>query len=144
MQLEAKNGVTYQALQSRPGGWKFRWVFEYASGLVKRGGWNADVEDSYLQAWRQPKTGLIRASIEAMDANRAYHRAAECPGSDFCSFEWVHEGRIGQLGAVDSRIVGMTLLTRTERVTIYSDGQAEVRARPANESDNIFHYGAMP
>lgn len=144
MQMEAKDGVTYQALETRPGGWKFRWVFEYASGVVKRGGWNSDVEDPHLQAWRQPKTGLVRAAIEAMDANRCYYRAVECPGSDFCSFEWVHEGRIGRMGPIDSRIVGMTILTRSERVTMLSCGKAEVSARPAGESDNLFHYGAMP
>lgn len=144
MDTQSANGVTYQVLQQRPGGWEFRWVLEYTSGVVKRGGWNADIKDAHLQACLQTMGNILRAFIEAMDKNRVYYRAVECPGADFCSFEWVHEGRIGGFGAVDSRVVGMTLLTRTERVTMLSCGMAEVNARPANELDNQFHFGAMP
>jgi hypothetical protein len=141
---EAKHNVEYQALHSIRGGYKFRWVLEYANGRVKRGGWNADTNDASLQAWAQSKSGLVRASIESCDPNRVTRRVVECPGADFCSFEWVYEGRIGKFGPVDARIIGMTILTRSERVTMLSCGKAEVNARPENESDNLFHYGAMP
>jgi hypothetical protein len=144
MQNEAMHGVAYQHMQPSPGGWVFRWVFEYATRPTKRGGWNNDAKDPYLQAWSQPKEGLVRAAIEAMDANRVTHRVVDCPGADFCSFEWVYEGRITRMGPVDARVVGMTILTRSERVTILQCGKAEVSLRPANESDNLFLYGATP
>lgn len=140
---EANHGAEYQALETKPGGYKYRWVLEYATGIVRHGGWNADYDDPFLQAWRQPKDGLIRAAIESQDANQVIRLVAFCPGADFCSFEWVYEGRMGDFGPIDGRVVGMTILTRSERLTMLSCGKAEVVARPANEADNLFLYGRI-
>lgn len=138
---EAKHGAVYQTLENKPGGWKYRWVLEYTSGVVKRGGWNGDHDDKFLKASEQSTTGLLRAFIEAMDSNRAYYKAVECPGPDFCMFQWIHEGKISRFGAVNSRIIGMALVTRSEKVTMLESGVAEVEARPQDEQHSSFHYG---
>ena len=138
---QANHDAIYQTLMEIPGGWKYRWAFEYSTGVRRYGGWNADYEDVHLKASTQNLNGLRRAFIEAMDNHRVVHVAVECPGTDFCMFQWVHEGMLSKFGALQSRIIGLTLVTRSEKVTMLGDGTAEVSARPLGEQDNQFRYG---
>lgn len=123
-----ETGATYQVLEPAPGGYVFSWNIEMLSGVVKRGGWNCDAKDESMQAWRNAKGTVLRAFITAMDKNRVKRIVAECPGADFFGFEWIYVGRIGGFGKVPARISGLSLLTSTERVHMYENGQASVSA----------------
>lgn len=125
---QTDTGASYQVLEPAPGGYRFAWNIELLSGVVKRGGWNCDANDVHMQAWRNASGTVVRAFITAMDQNRVKHIVAECPGSDFFGFEWIYVGRIGGFGRVQSRIAGLSLLTSTERVNMYENGQARVSA----------------
>lgn len=121
-----KNKISYQVLQPAPGGYSFCWKLEYLNGLTKTGGWNCDVKDESMQAWRQKSTDMLRAQVIAMDKNRNKKVIAECPGPELFGFEWVYTGRLLTFGGVKARICGLTLLTETERVACYESGQVAI------------------
>lgn len=123
---QTDNNSIFKVLAPSEGGYSFCWGIEYLNGVVKKGGWNCDVNDVSMQAWRQSSNNILRAFITAMDKHRVKHRVAECPGPEFFGFEWIYTGRLAGFGAVKSRICGLTLLTQTERVAVYESGQAKV------------------
>jgi hypothetical protein len=123
---QTESGTVYNLLEPVPGGYSFAWNIEYLTGVIKRGGWNCDAADPYMQAWRQKTDGILRAFVVAMDKNRVKRVVAECSGQDFFGFEWAYEGRIGGFGKVKARVCGLTLLTSTERVTMFENGRAHV------------------
>ncbi len=123
---QTQSGIVYQVLEERPGGWAFAWHIEYLSGVIKKGGWNCDAADLSMQAWMQPGENILRAYIMAMDKNRVKCMAAECSGQDFFGFEWHYAGKITGAGKVSARVAGLTLLTQSERVTIFESGKATV------------------
>lgn len=126
--LKTDTGVTYQMLAPAPGGYRFAWNIELLSGVVKRGGWNCDANDASMQAWRNANGTVLRAFITAMDANRVKRTVAECSGSDFFGFEWIYVGKLAGFGKVQARVAGLALLTSTERVKMFENGQAHVSA----------------
>lgn len=126
-ETQTEKGTIFKLLEPVLGGYSFCWEIEYLSGVIKRGGWNCDANHPSMQAWRQPGENILRCAVIAMSRHeRAKHRAAECSGQEFFGFEWVYTGRLFSFGAVQSRIHGLCLLTETERVTIYENGQAKV------------------
>jgi hypothetical protein len=113
------------------------WLFEYTDGRRKKGVYNNATQKKEDSAWAQNKTGLLRASILARCGNRVERVVVDCPGQDFCNFEWVSD-KNGSTGV--QRLAGITIVTRTERATFYLDGKCEVNARD-NSEDKLFHFG---
>mgnify|MGYP006266942167 CR=1 FL=1 len=121
-----------------------RWKFEYTDKPARIGGWDYTGDDPLLQAWRQPKEGLLFAVLEAKDFNQVIHRVFECPGQDFCNFQWEMEASVSLNGKVGShRQVGLTLVSRSERATIFKNGSCQVEKRQANDFDNHYLYGKV-
>lgn len=121
-----------------------RWRFEYTDKPARVGVWNYTGDDKSLQAWSQPKENLLFAAIEAKDHNQVIHRVFECPGEDFCNFQWEMEARFSMGGSVSShRLVGLTLVSRTERATIFNNGATVVEPRQADDFDNHYLYGKV-
>lgn len=121
-----------------------RWRFEYTDKPAKVGVWNYIGEDESLQAWRQPKEGLLFAVIEAKDHNQIIHRVFECAGQDFCNFQWEMEARFSIKGAVgEHKLVGLTLVSRTERATIFKNAACVIERRQENDLDNHYLYGKV-
>lgn len=122
----------------------FRWRFEYADKAPRIGIWNYVGDDSALQAWNQPKEGLLFAVIEAKDHNQVIHRVFECSGQDFCNFQWEIEASFSFKGKVgEHRIIGLTLVSRNERATIFKNGACVVEPRQADDLDNHYLYGKV-
>ena len=119
-----------------------RWRFEYSDKLDKVGQWNFTGSDSKDQAWSQSRQNLLWAVIEAKDHNQIVHRVFECPGVDFCNFEWEAEQRFAMNGvSTQYRIVGLSLITRTERATVFISGHTKIEPRKIEDKDNLFSYG---
>lgn len=121
-----------------------RWKFEYADKPDKKGGWDYTGDDPLLQAWRQTKEGLLFAVIEAKDYNQVIHRVFECSGQDFCNFQWEMEASFAVSGKVGyHRQIGLTLVSRSERATIFRNGSCQVIPRQADDFDNHYLYGKV-
>lgn len=122
----------------------FRWRFEYADKPPRIGGWDYTGEDPLLQAWRQPREGLVFAAIEAKDHNQVIHRIFECSGEDFCNFQWEVAAPISLNGSVGQhRHIGLTLVSRNKRATIFKNGACQVVQRQADDFDNHYLYGRV-
>jgi len=121
-----------------------RWRFEYTDKPPKIGIWNYTGDAPELQAWRQSKSNLLFAVIEAKDQNQVIHRIFECPGADFCNFQTEMEARFSMNGGTGQhRMVGLTLVSRTERATIFLNGEIEIAKRASDDFDNHYKYGKV-
>lgn len=133
--------TTSQPLENIRG---LRWKLEYVDKPPRGGGWDYTGDDPLLQAWRQPREGLLFAVIEAKDHNQIIHRVFECNGQDFCNFQWEAEASVSLNGKVGQhRQVGLTLVSRSERATIFRNGFCQVIQRQADDLDNHFSYGKV-
>lgn len=121
---------------------RLRWRFEYVNKPAKYGGWDYQGNDEHLSAWRQSRDGLLAAILEAKTQDGIILRMVECPGSDFCNFQWEMEAGMGT-GQMIYRHVGLTLVSRTHRYTIYCNGQIEVTDRSQDDHDNHYAYGKV-
>lgn len=119
---------------------RLRWRFEYVDKPAKYGGWDFTGDDPLLSAWRQSKDGLLMAILEAKTASSVILKMVECPGADFCNFQWEMEARM-KGGKIAHRQIGLTLVSRTHRYTIYCNGKINVTERSKDDADKIYHYG---
>lgn len=89
----------------------------------------------------QSKENLSRAAIEGKCC-RTFQivTLAECPGVDFCNFEWMAEfrARMGDVNAGYCRNVGLTLVDRDNRTKVGFNGEIKTEIR--SEQDKNFHY----
>jgi len=120
---------------------RLRWRFNYAARPSKYGMWSRPAEHAADMAAFNNQSDLVSAEIEAQDiASDRISVVAECPGSDFVNFEWV-AAAIGFTASVSS-IVGLTLVTRSERCSVYVDGSAAVTHRSdADKQINLATFG---
>lgn len=119
---------------------RLRWRFEYVDKPTKYGGWDYTGDDPLLSAWRQSKDGLLMAILEAKTPNSVILKMVECPGADFCNFQWEMEARM-RGGQLAHRQVGLTLVSRTHRYTIFINGKVQVSERKKDDLDNHYAYG---
>jgi hypothetical protein len=121
---------------------RLRWRFEYADKPTKYGGWDYNGDDPLLSAWRQSRDGLLFAILEAKTMDGNILKMVECPGADFCNFQWEMEARLNA-GSLSHRHVGLTLVTRSHRYTIFINGKTKVAERSSNDFDNHYSYGKV-
>lgn len=121
---------------------RLRWRFEYSDKPAKYGGWDYLGDDPGLSAWRQPKEGLIMAILEAKTGDGVILPLVECPGQDFCNFQWEMEARL-YAGSIGHRHVGLTLVSRSHRYTVFVNGKTNIEARKESDLDNHYLYGKV-
>ena len=117
--------------------YRLRWRFDFHNKPTKIGQWCRPADRQSDMACFQNGEGLVRASIEAQDVHtQEINTIAECDGHDFCNFQWVSAA----WGFMASRvkIVGISLITRDVRCTVYVDGKTVVEDR--TEDDKNFHF----
>jgi hypothetical protein len=131
-----------------------RWRFDYHDDKAPRCGmWNRAGDNPVDQAWSQSKDNLLLASIEAKDIQtKKITTIAECAGQDFCNFEWCAVSFAGAGFNKDvmkvfnnglslqSMIVGLTIVSRNNRCTVYLDGSTQVKERD-DKDFNFASYG---
>lgn len=121
-----------------------RCVFEYVSKPVWRSQWNRTGDIASDAAYMQTKTGLLFAVIEGKNIiTREIVRLAEYPGGDFCNFQWVAASFVplnGTSGKLNSRLLGLAMITRNNIITVFKDGTIKIDPRDGNKDDKFMHY----
>lgn len=133
-----------------------RWRFDYSDGKPSKvGGWlnPGDEKNQHMLAYMQSKENLLRACVEVKNIEtNCVAPYAECEGQDFCTFEWVARAAMPaffkgsvQIGGnvYGSAVVGLTLVSRNERIRVTIDGQIKRTPRTDADraTDKLFHYG---
>jgi hypothetical protein len=121
---------------------RLRWRFEYADKPAKYGGWDYLGDDPGLSAWRQPREGMVMAILEAKTSDGVILQLVECPGQDFCNFQWEMEARLNA-GSLAHRHVGLTLVSRSYRYTVFVNGNTNAEPRKESDRDNQYLYGKV-
>jgi hypothetical protein len=102
--------------------------------------WDKSGPNDTDMACYQNKNGLLRAAIEGKDFfSKKIKILAQCEGQDFCNFEWAATvaASAGATGKIEATNVGLVLVTRYERLTIYKTGKAQIEMR--SEEDQKMH-----
>jgi hypothetical protein len=105
--------------------------------------WNLASDDAATSAWRVPKDGLVRAAIEGEDMRtQETVTLFECPGPDYVTCQGEMTARVPRGGFINREVkpihhvAGITFLTRTERVSVWRNG--EVSRRLLTEEEKKF------
>lgn len=121
-----------------------RWRFDYLNKPSKIGAWDDSAQEESAKAYRQSREGLLFASIEAKDFNGVIHKVFECSGADFCNFQWEVAAQLNARGQPGRhRIVGLTLVSRDSRATVFHQGTTSVEKREIDDLDNHYSYGKV-
>lgn len=117
-----------------------RWRFEYWHGTApKCGPWGRGALSPEEYAAFQPKTGLARVLIQGKNLyTYEIETLAEVKGDDFCNVVWdaclsMYEGQ--------TSIVGMSLLTRDEKISVSRETGALTRSLRSEEEKRINYAG---
>lgn len=115
---------------------KLRWAFDYTGKKpTVTGDWNnidQDEAGGKKPAWRQSKENLKAARIEAEMDDGSVQTLAEVNGADFRNFEWIADATI-RVGAVQSVIVGLSLVSKGEVAEIFLNGRARLRKKTKDD-----------
>lgn len=116
---------------------RLRWRFDFLNRPPRYGQWSRAADRLEDMAAFQNADGLKLASIEAQDVvtNKVF-TVADCRGEDYCNFQWIYAAWGFDGGHV--KIVGLTLVSRDMRCSVYVDGQTSLE--PRTEADKKYHY----
>jgi hypothetical protein len=104
----------------------FRWVFDFADGKTKAGGWYA-AERREDRSTAVDLTGLKTARIEGKSfLNKSVKTYAECRADDFVSFQDL-AALIVSDGKGQNHVYGKRLNTKTGSIDCFEDGSIERR-----------------
>lgn len=123
--------------------YELRCKFEYLDKKEWCSQWNKTGESKEDAAYMQTKNNLLYAVIEGKDIlTRKTVRLVEHPGIDFCNFQWVAVAAvpINGTGKLNSRNIGLTMVTRDKNIIVLCDGSIYIENRD-NKEDNLMHYG---
>lgn len=120
----------------KPRFYRLRWRFDFANARSRNGVWNNASQNLKEMAAFISKNGLIRASIEGEKAGQGLARPlVEINGQDFASFSWEMAATVPMLGKNDpgryqatGHVIGLSILSRSEKITVFIDGQVKRRA----------------
>lgn len=123
--------------------YRLRWVFEFNNKASVVGQWNGASRHPSDMASFVNKTDLKRAIIEGEEQfTWRLNRLLEIPSADYVNMEWVaavsaplnlaNEYR----RKVSGQIIGMSIVTRDKKITVYVDGS--VSERILSESEREF------
>lgn len=119
-----------------------RWRLDYADGTVLRGLWSAAGEAMEHSCSKQPRSGLLRASIEGRKIRAGSHirKIAEYDGEDFIEFQFLvtqclatvnSGGAVRMTSRPVQRIFGARLVGRRDSLTVLNDGSTVYERRKA-------------
>lgn len=120
---------------------RLRWRYDYLDKPSRCGVWSRPADHVGDMAAFNNKGIVVAALIEAQDVHTdAVRVVAECQGADFVNFEWI-AATVGY-DAAYSKIMGLTLVTRNERCSVYVDGSASVTKRSDDDKRlNLATFG---
>jgi hypothetical protein len=109
--------------------WIFRWVFEFANGTKKTGGWYpaSRIED---MASSVNKSGLLYACVEGKHwTTREPKEFVRVPGADFLNFEHLAVLIMQAGGRTINHVYGMRVQTRQDVISCFENGSIKVERR---------------
>jgi hypothetical protein len=119
--------------------YRLRWAFEFKD-KIKIGQWNGASRMPSDMAAFVNKTGLRYAVIEGEEQfTWRVNRLLEVPAADYVSMEWVAAVSAplglsaGQSARVSGHIIGLTIVTRCKKITVYIDGSLVQRSLSEDE-----------
>lgn len=121
-----------------------RWKFEYINAATRIGAWDDSAPEESAKAYRQPRDAMLYAIVEAKDHYGVIHRVFQCDGQDFCNFQWEVAAQLnikGQPGR--HRLIGLSLVSRTHRATLFHKGFTSVEQRAIDDLDHHHFYGKV-
>jgi len=120
-----------------------RWRFVYSDHkTTKSGMWNYPGDFDTEKAWCQSKENLLVAKIEGKDfITREIVTLAQVDGHDFVNLGWISSASIPGIKIqgskkLEGRIIGLMLVSRKQKVKIFTNGQAEIE-------DHNIDYGRI-
>lgn len=123
---------------------RLRWVFKFADNRPdKIGSWNGATNKFEESAAYISKTGIVYAAIQIEVIGQWVARTMfECDGHDYVSSRWIGATSAGMgIGLngtykLSPSIVGLSFVTRKEKVFCFVDGS--MTRRPLNEHESKF------
>lgn len=120
--------------------YRLRWRFDFYNKPTKYGGWNAARQSNQADmAAFVDKTGLVRASIEGEKVGAwTVETLLECDGTDYASMEWNMAAKVPVFITGEhirpGSVIGMSIITSCEKITVYVDGQTQRRPLTKHEA----------
>lgn len=123
---------------------RLRWVYHFVDGKSKVGIWNGASNRFEDSAASINKSNLIAAVIQSEDFyGYGVKTLFECDGHDYVTAKWIGASSTGapmgkwNVEAVKlyPDIIGLSFLTRKERVYVFVDGS--IRRRPHRAGEDI-------
>lgn len=127
-----------------------RWRFEWNDRPAKYGMWSnpGDPKDLTTKAWCNNHEGLKLAGIEIKNMQtREIKLAVYCDGHDFVNFQWVNLAKTDLFGIKGNvtpftHLVGLTLITRNHRFTVYHDSD-KILLEDRTEDDKRINFATF-
>ena len=118
--------------------YRLRWRFDFANGTKKIGPWNGNSPHHRDMAFSIKKDGLVRAFIEGEKVGEwVIKPMLEVDGHMYASAQWQTAAGVSPFGTGEytakGRIIGLSLLTNDEKLTVFVDGRGERRPLTAHE-----------
>jgi len=114
--------------------YRLRWCFDFHNKPTRYGQWNGANQKPEEMAAFINKEGLVRASIQGCMIQRWHDETlVEVDGHNFASFSWEAAFNAPVFSKLTSYknqgvVIGLSLLTRTEKISVFVDGS--MRRRP--------------
>jgi hypothetical protein len=127
--------------------YRLRWRYEFINGTFRYGMWDQTLENyPATQASKNLIAPLLYAVIEGEHfISQKIIRLYECSGQDFCNFQWQAICGLpvgGAMGALQSHTIGMIIISRDFKTTVFCDGKISVVNRTEQEKNTNFEiYG---
>jgi hypothetical protein len=125
--------------------YRLRWNFIWVDGKTKTGVWNGATNRFEDSAASINKSGLLVAQIHGEVIHHcSQHVLFECEGQDYVTAKWIAATGMGTgIGnwkydavTLEPNIIGLSFVTRKERVCVYVDGSAS--RRPNTDEEKLF------
>lgn len=122
--------------------YRLRWVFHFVNGKSKVGIWNGSSNRFEDSAACINKTNLIAAVIQSEDFyGYGVKTLFECDGHDYITAKWIGASSTGapmgkwkvEAVTLSPDIIGLSFLTRKERVYVFVDGSISRRPHRVGE-----------
>ena len=129
--------------------YRIRWRYDWTDKAPKWGMWSLSSKNEADQAWNKQKENLLFASVEGKDHEGKIVTLCQCPGQDFCFFQWICIARtplrVMRTGLKPAKpfhqLVGIKIVTRYETVSIFDTGH--IFREPRTAEDMAYNYAAF-
>jgi len=123
--------------------YRLRWVYHFVDGRIRPGIWNGASNRFEDTAASINKTCLLFAMIQSEDQiGYGVRTLFECDGHDYITAKWLGASSTGapmgkwkvEAIKLEPDIIGLSFLTRKERICVFVDGSISRRQHRTDEN----------